>query len=103
MSVLVEFAMFPTDKGESVSAYVAQVIDYLSSSGVRYQLTPMGTIFETETMSEALEVIGRAYAVLEPFSNRVYAVAKFDIRKGPLGRMEKKVRSVEEKLEPADR
>ncbi|MCP4044177.1 MAG: thiamine-binding protein, partial [Gammaproteobacteria bacterium] len=25
MSVLLEFSMFPTDKGESVSAYVSQV------------------------------------------------------------------------------
>jgi uncharacterized protein YqgV (UPF0045/DUF77 family) len=33
MSVLLEFAMFPTDKGTSVSAYVSKVIDMIRFSG----------------------------------------------------------------------
>ncbi len=44
MSVLMEFAIFPTDKGESVSKYVSKVINMIDKSGIRYQLTPMGTI-----------------------------------------------------------
>ena len=50
MSVLIEFAMFPTDKGESVSQYVSQVIKMIRESGFPYQLTAMGTIFETQEM-----------------------------------------------------
>jgi len=42
MSVLVEFSMFPTDKGESVSAYVSRIIKMIDESGVPYKLTPMG-------------------------------------------------------------
>ncbi|WP_163328024.1 MTH1187 family thiamine-binding protein [Desulfurobacterium thermolithotrophum] len=99
MSVLVEFAMFPTDKGESVSSYVTRIIKMIDESGIPYKLTPMGTIFETETMDEALELIKKAYQQLEADCNRVYSVVKFDIRKGKSGRMVQKIKSVESKLE----
>ncbi len=98
MSVLVEFAMFPTDKGESVSRYVARIIKMIDESGVPYKLTPMGTVFETETMDEALKIIGEAYKQLEPDCNRVYSVVKFDIRKGKSNRLVQKIKSVENKL-----
>ena len=98
MSVLMEFAIFPTDKGESVSAYVARVIRVVEDSGHPYQLTAMGTIVETETMAEATELLNRTYAVLAEECNRVYAAAKFDVRSGPMGRLAAKVKSVEEKL-----
>lgn len=98
MSVLVEFSMFPTDKGESVSPYVTRIIKMIDESGVPYKLTSMGTVFETETIDEALELIKRAYQQLEPDCNRVYSVVKFDIRKGKSGRMVQKIKSVESKL-----
>ncbi len=98
MSVLVEFAMFPTDKGESVSQYVSRIIKMVDESGIPYRLTPMGTVFETETMDEALSVIKRAYELLEPDCNRVYSVVKFDIRKGRSNRLVQKIKSVEEKI-----
>ncbi|WP_457643573.1 MTH1187 family thiamine-binding protein [Persephonella sp.] len=98
MSVLVEFAMFPTDKGESVSPYVSRIIKMIDESGVPYKLTPMGTVFETESMEEALETINRAYKQLEKDCNRVYSVVKFDIRKGKSNRLVQKIESVEKKL-----
>lgn len=98
MSVLVEFAMFPTDKGESVSAYVSRIIKMIDESGVPYKLTPMGTVFETETMEEALDIINKAYKQLEKDCNRVYSVVKFDIRKGKSNRLVQKIQSVEKKL-----
>jgi uncharacterized protein (TIGR00106 family) len=98
MSVLLEFAMFPTDKGESVSQYVSQVIKMIDESGVSYQLTPMGTIVETETMDEALVIIKKAYEVLEPHANRIYSSLKFDIRKGKSNRLKQKIASVEKHI-----
>ncbi|WP_457639794.1 MTH1187 family thiamine-binding protein [Persephonella sp.] len=98
MSVLVEFAMFPTDKGESVSPYVSRIIKMIDESGVPYKLTPMGTVFETETMEEALQIIQNAYKQLEKDCNRVYSVVKFDIRKGKSNRLVQKIESVEKKL-----
>lgn len=98
MSVLMEFAMFPTDKGESVSEYVSRIIKKVEELGLNYKLTAMGTIVEFDTIEEALNLINIAYKQLEPDCNRVYSTVKFDIRKGEKGRLEKKVKSVKEKL-----
>ena len=98
MSVMLEFAMFPTDKGDSVSQYVGRLIDAIDKSGVSYKLTPMGTIIEVETLEEALAVVGKSYALLEPDCGRVYSSLKLDIRKGKSRRLEQKINSVEEKI-----
>jgi uncharacterized protein (TIGR00106 family) len=95
MSVLLEFAMFPTDKGESVSPYVSKVIKMIRESGVTYQLTPMGTIIETETMAEALAIVQQSYDILEPDCDRVYSSLTFDIRKGKNNCLTQKIKSVE--------
>ncbi|MBN1971878.1 MAG: MTH1187 family thiamine-binding protein [Candidatus Delongbacteria bacterium] len=97
MSVIVEFAMFPTDKGESVSEYVSKIIENFRALKLHYQLTPMGTIFETANVSEALEVINKSYNILEPHANRVYCTAKFDIRKNRTNGMEQKIKSIMDK------
>ena len=99
MSVLLEFAMFPTDKGESVSPYVSRIIDMIDKSGAAYQLTPMGTVVETDTMKEALSIVEKAYEQLEPDCNRVYSSLKFDIRKGKTNRLKQKIASVEKVLD----
>jgi uncharacterized protein (TIGR00106 family) len=98
MSALVEFAMFPTDQSESKSSFVARVLDIVDRSGLEYRLTPMGTIMEAETVSEIFTVIEKAYAELQIDCSRIYSVIKIDYRKGPLGRLNKKKASVEEKL-----
>jgi uncharacterized protein (TIGR00106 family) len=95
MSVLMEFAMFPTDKGESASPYVSRIISMIRESGHPYQLTAMGTIIETETMEQALELVQKAYEQLEPDCNRIYSTLKFDIRKGRQNALEQKIKSVE--------
>ncbi len=58
----------------------------------------MGTIVETSTLREALGVIQDAYSELEPDCDRVYVTVNLDIRKGELGRMNSKIRSVEENI-----
>lgn len=98
MSILLEFAMFPTDKGDSVSEYVSRVIKMIDDSGADYQLTPMGTIIETEEMSSALEFIQKAYDMLSPESKRIYSTVSFDIREGKSGRLKQKIQSVENKI-----
>lgn len=98
MSVLMEFAMFPTDKGESLSEYVSRIINIIDTSTYPYTLTAMGTIVEVDKLDEAFILIKKAYEQLEPDCNRVYATVKLDIRKGKDGRLQQKVASVEKKL-----
>jgi len=99
VSVLLEFSMFPTDKGESVSEYVSQVIKMIRDSGMSYQLTPMGTIIETENLVQALGLVEVAYETLEQAGcNRIYSSLKLDIRKGKSGRLQGKLKSVQDKI-----
>ena len=97
MSILLEFAMFPTSDdcrdGASVSAQVSKIIDAIDKSGVSYQLTPMGTVVETDTMKAALSIIELAYEQLE-CCERVYSSLKFDIRKDTKNRPKTKIASV---------
>ena len=103
LSVLLEFSMFPTSSdgregGASVSKQVSKIIDAIDKSGVSYQLTPMGTIIETSSMKEALNVIELAYEQVSD-CERVYSSLKFDIRHKQENRLKTKIESVERVLE----
>ncbi len=98
MSVLVNFAMFPTDAGVSKSVPVSKVIDFIKNSGVSYTFGAMGTTIETNTMPEALEIINKAYQILEKDHERIYTTVTIDSRKGEMGRMTNKINAVESKI-----
>jgi len=94
MSVVMEFAMFPMDKGEHVSLYVKQVVEMVEALPCHSQLTSMGTIVECDTMDECLSVLSKANAVLEPVAQRIYCTAKFDNKPGKSDQMAHKVEAV---------
>jgi len=98
MSVLMEFAMFPTDKGESISEYVSRILKIIDEEGHPYTLTAMGTIIEFDKLDDAMKIVKKAYKQLEGDCNRVYSTIKLDIRKGTMGRLRQKVASVEKKV-----
>lgn len=85
------------DKGESVGAYVARALDIVDRSGLPYKLGPLGTCIEGE-WHEVMAVIGKCYEALAADSNRIACTVKIDYRKGRKGRLEAKVKSVEETL-----
>lgn len=95
--VLLEFAMYPVTKGESVSAYVARSLDIIDKSGLPYQLTPMGTIIEGE-WDQVMGVVTACYAAMNADCNRIGASIKIDYRAGTSGRLKSKVASVEDKV-----
>jgi uncharacterized protein (TIGR00106 family) len=96
--VLVEFAMFPTDKGESVSKYVSQVIDYIDKSNISYMLTPMGTILEGE-WDDVMKVIDGCFKILQPQANRIYSTIKVDYRKGRKSGMTSKTAKIKKLID----
>ncbi len=98
MSVLLEFAMFPTDVGISKSPYVSQVIKMIRESGVSYRLSAMSTTIETDTLPEAMAIVEKAYQILEPHTDRVYSTIKLDIRKNKENRLSEKIKSIEDKI-----
>ena len=95
--VLAEFSIWPMDKGESVGEYVARALQIVDRSGLPYKLGPLGTCLEGE-WEDVMAVIGRCYEALAADCNRITCTVKIDYRKGHKGRLEAKVRSVEQKL-----
>ncbi|RMH08324.1 MAG: thiamine-binding protein [Aquificota bacterium] len=98
MSVLVFVSMTPLGKGESVSQYVARVVDIVDKSGLDYVLTPMGTIIEGEDWDQVMEVLKKGFEALRVDCPRISITMKIDYREGKSGRLISKVKSVEEKL-----
>ena len=91
-------SIFPLDKGESVSSFVARAVKVIKDSGFPYKVSPMETTFETETLDEALAVIKRCFEVMESDCNRIICNVKIDFRKGRTFGIISKVKSLEEKL-----
>ncbi|MCS7262239.1 MAG: MTH1187 family thiamine-binding protein [Aquificaceae bacterium] len=98
MSFLVFVSMTPIGKGESVSEYVARVVDIVDRSGLDYMLTPMGTIVEGESWEQVMSVLKEGFESLKKDCPRVSITMKIDYREGKEGRLKAKVRSVEEKI-----
>lgn len=98
MSVMAEISMFPVDKGESLSPYVARIIDLIDRSGLTYVVTPMGTIIEAETLEDIFRVIKDCFKELKKYCNRIVINLKVDYRKTKESRLKAKIISVEEKL-----
>ena len=97
MSVIVEFSIFPMDKGESVSKEVARALQVIKDSGLPYELNPMGTCVEGEWQA-VMALVDRCFQEVPKDSVRVYLALKADYRKGPSGRLKSKVASIESKL-----
>lgn len=94
---MVEFSVVPIGVGESVSQYVAECIKLVELSGLRYKINPMGTVVEGE-YDEVMDLVKRCHMKVADMCPRVITSVKIDDRKGAKGTIDRKVRSVEEKL-----
>lgn len=97
MSVIVELTIFPTDKGTSLSPYVARALRVIMESGLPHRLGPMGTCIEGE-WDEVMAVVTGCFKELQKDCTRVNVQLKADWRAGGGGRMAAKPASVLEKL-----
>lgn len=95
--VLLEFSMSPTDKGESLSSYVAKILNYIDESGVKYKLTPMGTILEGE-WDDVMGVVTGCFKLMQEDSRRISVNLKVDYRAGSESRLKSKIDKVEKIL-----
>ena len=94
--VLLEFSMYPTDKGESVSDYVKRSLEIIDDSGLPYRLGPMGTCVEGE-YDEVMAVVKQCYDRMRTDCGRIACQIKFDHRGGPAGRLDSKVATLKKK------
>ncbi len=95
--VVLEFSIFPVDKGESLSPWVARCLKIVDESGLDYRLNPMGTVLEGE-WDEVFEVVKRCFETLRTNCNRISVSIKADYRKGKQRALDSKIASVEKVL-----
>jgi uncharacterized protein (TIGR00106 family) len=97
MSVVIQFSIFPLDKGVSVSPYVARAARIIRDSGFRHEIGAMGTCIEGE-WEEVIAVVTGCFEDLKKDCDRVYLTITGDYRKDGGGRIQSKVNSVEREL-----
>ena len=97
MNILADLSIFPLDKGQSVSEYVAKAIKVIEKSSVEYQIGPMGTCIEGN-LDQVMDIIKECMNVLGEDCNRIYLTLEVDYRKGRTGALKGKVASVQRHL-----
>lgn len=97
--IIVEVSIIPLGSGTSISSLVAEAVKVLQESGLKYQLTSMGTIIEGY-WGEVMDTIQKMHEKLfQSGALRVSTSIKIDDRRDGKGvSMERKVKAVEEKL-----
>ena len=97
MSVLVDFTIYPMDKGVSLSKYVARALTVIKKSGLSYRLGPMSTSIEGE-WDQVMGVVDQCFDELRNDCDRISMMIRVDYRKGATGRMESKVTAVQKQM-----
>ncbi|HNU36038.1 MAG TPA: MTH1187 family thiamine-binding protein [Methanomassiliicoccales archaeon] len=95
--MIAEFSIVPVGAGLSLSPFVAECLRIVEDSGLKHQLTPMGTVLQGEGERVMATIMACHSRVLE-MNERVVTNIKIDDRRDRPADMERKVLSVEEKL-----
>jgi len=85
--------------GTSLSKYVAAAVAALDETGIKYQVSGMGTLLEAKNTDELFNAIKSAHeAIFNEGMDRVVTSVNIDDRRDRERTMADKVRSVEEKM-----
>jgi uncharacterized protein (TIGR00106 family) len=95
--IVLEFSIYPLDKGGSVSPFVAKALQIVDSSGLDYHCHAMGTVLEGD-YDQIMAVVKQCFDNMAAECDRIECSIKLDYRKGRRGRLKGKVASLEEKL-----
>lgn len=97
--MIAEFSIAPLQEegGDSLSRFVAEMIDTVEKSGLEYRLTAMGTLVEGET-DRVFALIQECHKAMRNRAPRVLTTIRIDDREGVSDGLSSKVQSVEEKL-----
>jgi len=100
MPVVVELNIIPLGEGASVGKVLAYAIKELEKLNVKYQVTPMCTIFEAENVGEAFRIVEAAHeALFRVGVKRVVTTVRVDDRRDVSRGMNEKVKSLKVGLE----
>lgn len=85
--------------GTSLSEYIAAAVTALNSNDIKYELTGMGTLIESENLEEIFVAINTAHeAVFKAGAERVATSIKIDERRDVNKTIKDKITSVTQKL-----
>ena len=77
--VTVDLSIFPVGKGEHLGIFVAQALDVIDKSKIKYQLGPMGTTLEG-SWEDVFGVVKKCFEAMKKDSNRAYGTLKIDYK-----------------------
>lgn len=97
--VVAQVSVVPIGTGTpSLSSYVARAVGVLATEGVKYQLTPMGTVIEGD-LEKVLGIIQKMHhSLFDEKVPRVLTTIIIDDRRDKVATMESKVEAVAKKL-----
>ncbi len=83
----------------SMSVHISEAVKAIDRAGVKYQVTPMGTIMEVSSLDEAFSAVKAAHeALIKKGIKRVVTHLTIDDRRDRPKGMIEKVESVKSKL-----
>lgn len=100
--MIVEISFIPIGVGTSLSRYIAKVVKNIEKSGLKYQLTPMGTIVQGDWEDISKLVDDSHKIILDMGIERIITNIKIDYRLDKKSSMEDKINSVKRKMVEAD-
>lgn len=95
--MLADFAVAPMGVGEDVAKLIAEALKIVDESGLSYRLGAMHTTIEGDP-DRVMDVILRCHRRMLELAPRVLTSITIDDRRGATGRLEGKVRDVEQVL-----
>lgn len=95
--MLAELSIVPLGRSEHLSSALAEVLDVVDRSGIRYKFTPSGTCLEG-SWDEVMDVVARAHARARQGSRHVFTTLRIEDEEGETDKLTRNVTSVEEKL-----
>jgi uncharacterized protein (TIGR00106 family) len=92
---IVSLTTAPRGVGLEVGRYVKEAVKAIQSAGVTYQVTPMSTIFEADSLEQVFAIVTKAHnAIIEAGALRVGTTVVIDDRRDKERTMDDKVKAV---------
>ena len=94
--IIAEITTYPVGEGTSLSKFVKKAVGVIDNyPGIRVVHHPMGTVIETDNLSQVFDVTRLAHeAILKTGAARVVTQLKIDDRRDKPRKMEDKVAAV---------
>lgn len=83
----------------SMSEHISEAVRAIEKAGIKYQLTPMGTVMEVSSIEDAFNIMKAAHeAIIKGGVKRVVTHLTIDDRRDSPKGLEERVESVRSKL-----